>query len=128
MRQSLELKICRRSWRLLSPDFSGQMGVESCFGPARKSNRAIRPAGVILLAAALSIGCRKQEARTLAASEPPPVSAAIVVMAAQPFQAAIPITGTLVSNARVDVKAEVVGRITRFDKEEGARVAAGEAI
>ena len=49
-------------------------------------------------------------------------------MAAQPFRSTIAVTGTLVSNARVDVKAEVIGRITRFDKEEGARVAAGEAV
>ena len=28
----------------------------------------------------------------------------------------------------MDVKAEVIGRITRFDKEEGDRVAAGEAV
>jgi RND family efflux transporter MFP subunit len=40
----------------------------------------------------------------------------------------IPVTGSLVSNARVDVKAEVIGHISRFDKEEGDHVAAGEPV
>ena len=52
----------------------------------------------------------------------------MITVAAEPFRATVAVTGTLVSNARVDVKAEVIGRITRFDKEEGAHVAAGEAV
>jgi RND family efflux transporter MFP subunit len=81
-----------------------------------------------LACAAFSPACRKPEVRTLAASEPPAVSAAVIDVAAQPFRSTIQVTGTLVSNSRVDVKAEVIGRITRFDKEEGARVSAGEAV
>jgi membrane fusion protein (multidrug efflux system) len=81
-----------------------------------------------LTCAALSPACRKQEIRTQAASEPPAVSATVIDIAAQPFRSTIAVTGTLVSNSRVDVKAEVIGRITRFDKEEGARVSAGEAV
>src|SRR5437868_3438028 len=83
---------------------------------------------IAALAGALSPACRKQEARTPAASEPPAVSAALINVAAEPFHSTIPVTGTLVSNSRVDVKAEVIGRITRFDKEESARVVAGEAV
>ena len=75
-----------------------------------------------------SSACRKEEVHTLAASEPPAVPAAVIAVAAQPFRSTITVTGTLVSNARVDVKAEVIGRITRFDKEEGAPVSAGEAV
>ena len=48
--------------------------------------------------------------------------------APQPFLATVPVTGTLVSNTRVDVKAEIIGRVVRFDKEEGDPVAAGEAV
>ena len=82
----------------------------------------------LLFSAVLGTGCRKPVVTTQAASEPQPVQAAILTLAGQPFQSTIAITGTLVSNARVDVKAEVIGRITRFDKEEGAHVAAGEAV
>ncbi len=78
--------------------------------------------------AALLAGCGRQEVRVRAASAPPPVPVAVEPVTAQPFHATVRITGTLVSNARVEVKAEVVGRITRFDKEEGARVAAGESL
>lgn len=74
---------------------------------------------------AFSTGCKKQEAATLAATEPPPVSAAVMAVGTEAFQATVPVTGTLVSNARVDVKAETIGRVTRFDKEPGDRVAAG---
>jgi RND family efflux transporter MFP subunit len=37
-------------------------------------------------------------------------------------------TGTLVSSARVEVKAQTTGRVLRFDKEEGDAVTAGEAV
>jgi RND family efflux transporter MFP subunit len=49
-------------------------------------------------------------------------------VATETFLATVPVTGTLVSNSRVDVKAEVIGRVIRFDKEEGDSVAAGEAV
>jgi RND family efflux transporter MFP subunit len=84
---------------------------------------ALIPAALILLA-----GCRREPARTAAASEPPPVAAAVVPVAMEAFQSTVAVTGTLVSSARVDIKAETIGRITRFDKEEGDTVAAGEAV
>jgi RND family efflux transporter MFP subunit len=40
----------------------------------------------------------------------------------------VAVTGTLVSNARVDVKAEIIGRVMRFDKEAGDHVTAGEPV
>lgn len=82
---------------------------------------------VIPAAAALFAGCRAAQVQR-AAVEPPPVAASVVTVAAEPFLATVSVTGTLVSNARVDIKAEIIGRITRFDKEEGDSVAAGEAV
>lgn len=83
----------------------------------------------ILAAALLLAGCRSEKAQDQGkAVEPPPVTAAVVKLAAEPFLATVPITGTLISNSRVDVKAETIGRITRFDKEAGDRVSAGEPV
>lgn len=74
-------------------------------------------------------GCRRQEDAIAAGpSDPPAVTASVLTVAAAPFQATVPVTGTLISLARVEVKAEVIGRIVRFDKEEGAHVEAGEAV
>jgi len=56
------------------------------------------------------------------------VTATVVTVSPEPFHAAVPVTGTLISRARVEVKAEVIGRVTRFEKEEGAHVEAGEAV
>lgn len=90
----------------------------------------MRPLAVItaLSAVALLTGCRTQQAATVKASEPPPVFAPVLAVGTEPFSATVPVTGTLVSNSRVDVKAEVTGRVVRFDKEEGARVSAGETV
>ncbi len=81
---------------------------------------------ICLISAAVLTGCGESEARTNAVAQPTAVLASVITLAPQPFQARLPITGTLVSRARIDVKAEVIGRITRFDKEEGALVSAGE--
>jgi RND family efflux transporter MFP subunit len=79
--------------------------------------------------ALMATGCKKQEAATTGRPpEPPAVSAALIPVTAGSFQATVPVTGTLVSRSQVDVKAEVIGRITRFDKEEGDRVEAGEPV
>ncbi len=47
---------------------------------------------------------------------------------AQPFAVTVPVTGTLVSSSRVEVKAQTIGRVIRFDKQEGERVGAGEVV
>jgi len=79
-----------------------------------------------IINAALVTGCVKSEAKTSAVVQPPAVLVSVITLGPQSFQARLPISGTLVSRARTDVKAEVVGRITKFDKEEGALVSAAE--
>lgn len=79
-------------------------------------------------AAMLLAACSRQQARNLTPADPPPVSAAVHTVAVESLPLTIPVTGTLVSNTRVDVKAEVIGHISRFDKEEGEPVAAGEPV
>src|SRR5215469_7422133 len=86
------------------------------------------PVRVILTAALLLAACGKREIATNAATDPPPVSAAITTVTTESLPITIPVTGTLVSNSRVDVKAEVIGHISRFDKQEGDSVRAGEPV
>lgn len=81
-----------------------------------------------LSAALVSAGCASEKASTGGSAEPPPVTARVIEVQKEPFTVSTPITGTLVSSVRVDVKAETTGRIVRFDKEEGALVAAGETV
>jgi RND family efflux transporter MFP subunit len=52
----------------------------------------------------------------------------VITVAAESYPLTIAVTGTLVSHARVDVKAEIIGHISRFDKEEGDYVDAGEPV
>lgn len=80
------------------------------------------------IALAALAGCRRQETPAVSASEPAPVKASIIRILPEPFTATVPITGNLISTTRVDVKAETVGRIVRFDKEEGDRVTSGEPV
>ena len=85
-------------------------------------------ATAVTAAAALLAGCRTQEMKSAAITEPPPVQAALISVGAETFLATVPLTGTLVSSSRVDVKAETIGRVVRFDKEEGDAVASGEPV
>ncbi|HUI78642.1 MAG TPA: efflux RND transporter periplasmic adaptor subunit [Bryobacteraceae bacterium] len=82
---------------------------------------------IVWIAAAMLPACSKPQARSLAAADPP-VVAAVITVASESYPITIPVTGTLVSHTRVDVKAEVIGHIARFDKEEGERVEAGEPV
>ncbi|MBZ5579034.1 MAG: efflux RND transporter periplasmic adaptor subunit [Acidobacteriia bacterium] len=82
----------------------------------------------VVTAAVLLDACSRRETQSSAAADPPPVSASILTVDAVSLPLTIPVTGTLVSNTRVDVKAEVIGHISRFDKEEGDPVAAGEPV
>lgn len=79
------------------------------------------------LAAALA-GCRPQTEGPVQAAEAPPVVAPAIVVRPQPFTAVIPVTGSLISRTRVEVRAETFGRVLRFPKEEGERVRAGEPM
>jgi RND family efflux transporter MFP subunit len=80
------------------------------------------------LAAWLLGACGKRQTEAAAVVEPLPVRAAAMRIEAQPFQATVAITGTLVSTTEVQVKAETLGKIVRFTKQEGDRVQAGEPV
>ena len=86
------------------------------------------PVRVVFAVAVLLAACGKRDIAGNAATDPPPVSAAVITVTAQNLPITIPVTGTLVSNSRVDVKAEVIGHIARFDKQEGDSVRAGEPV
>ena len=72
--------------------------------------------------------CRKEESVQATAMEGAPVEVAVVQVRSEPFSSTVPITGTLVSLAAVDVKAETAGRVIRFDRMEGDPVRAGETV
>ena len=80
---------------------------------------------LLLLSAA---GCGRKDEGTVNASEPPPVQVRVLKVQPAPFTATVAVTGAFVSRARVDVKAETIGRVARFDKQEGDSVQAGEAL
>ena len=81
-----------------------------------------------ITAAVFAAGCRTNDVSAAKPVEAPAVSAVVIRVQPEPFQFTTSVTGTLVSNARVDVKAETTGRVSRFPKEEGAEVRAGEAV
>jgi HlyD family secretion protein len=81
-------------------------------------------AGVVLLSA----GCKKKEMEASARAEAPPVAVSTVQIQAEDLPITIAVTGTLVSIAHVDVKAETLGRLIKFPKQEGDLVKAGEAV
>ncbi|MBI3695340.1 MAG: efflux RND transporter periplasmic adaptor subunit [Acidobacteria bacterium] len=80
------------------------------------------------LAVLLLSACQRKDPGPVRAAEAPAVQAAVVEVKAEPFAGTVPVTGTLVSTARVDVKAEIIGHVVRFDKEEGDSVTAGETV
>src|SRR5579884_4250305 len=86
------------------------------------------PALTLCATVALFTGCRKPDLPANAAADPPPVSVAVMTVASETLPLTIPVTGTLVSNTRVEIKAEVIGHIARFDKQEGDAVRAGEPV
>ncbi len=90
----------------------------------------LQTALIMILAAAvmLAAGCKKKETEASAPTAAPPVPVSVIEVRTEPLPLTIAVTGTLVSNARVDVKAEIIGRLLRFPKEEGDSVAAGEAV
>src|SRR5574340_36664 len=90
-------------------------------------NSVMRTLLLIVPLVLISSGCSRQEAKTVAPAAPP-VAAPVWTVQTESYAATIPVTGTLVSNARVDVKAETTGRVVRFDKQEGDRVAPGEPV
>ncbi|HSW48910.1 MAG TPA: efflux RND transporter periplasmic adaptor subunit, partial [Bryobacteraceae bacterium] len=83
---------------------------------------------VCLLSAVILAGCRKKETEATPQPEAPPLEVATVQVQTGPFTATVPVTGSLVSRSLVVVKAETIGRLLKFPKEEGDTVATGEAV
>jgi membrane fusion protein, multidrug efflux system len=81
-------------------------------------------AGMLLLSA----GCQKKEIEAAPQAEAPPVPVRMLELKAEDLPITISVTGSLVSTARVDVKAEIIGQLTQFPKQEGDAVEAGETV
>lgn len=87
--------------------------------------RTLIPVAALVLLAGCS---ERKEPAAASASEAPPVRAAALRVEPRPFTVSVALTGTLVSPAAVTVKAETTGKVVKFPKEEGSRVAAGEPV
>lgn len=99
------------------------------FGDAMKRRvRILRWGGLIAPVVALTLaGCGQvQEAAVV--SEPAPVPVEVIPIDYQDYVESVAVTGSLVSRARVEVKAETTGRIVSFPKEQGDRVEQGEVL
>ena len=85
---------------------------------------------ILLICGALALGgCGKREVAVETKAGPPPAASVHVVeLKEESFLGTLAITGSLVSRSVVDLKAETIGRIERFDKEEGDAVKAGEVV
>ena len=95
-----------------------------------KSKSRLGMNGLALLAAVtlLLAGCSQEQAGPEQATETPAVTVKAMEVQYEPFVASVQVTGTLVSNTLVEVKAETTGRILKLSKDQGDRVAAGEAV
>jgi RND family efflux transporter MFP subunit len=76
----------------------------------------------------LSAGCQKKEIEAAPQAEASPVPVSVLELKTEDLPITISVTGTLVSTARVDVKAETIGQLTQFPKQEGDAVEAGETV
>ena len=83
--------------------------------------------GVVVIAGLLP-SCLKQTGDLASATKALPVKVTVIRIAPQPFLSTVAITGTLVSNSRVDVRSQTTGRLSHFPKQEGDSVWAGEAV
>lgn len=82
----------------------------------------------LTLAALLTAACGNREIVAPKATKPEPARVRVLQVQAQAFTPRLSVTGTLASRSVVELKAETTGRVLRFDKEEGDRVAAGEVL
>jgi membrane fusion protein, multidrug efflux system len=91
----------------------------------------VRPGSMAISAAAAALlllaGCQKKTAE-VKLTEAPPVTVKTARVENRVFTATVAVTGSLISNTRVDVKAETTGRLLKFAKEEGEPVKAGEVV
>ena len=90
----------------------------------------IRGILILLLAAAVVslAGCRNKGAGTAVKAESMALPVKTIPVQAQSLPLTVAVTGTLVSNVAVDVKAETTGRLLKFSKQEGEAVSAGEVV
>ena len=86
------------------------------------------PFALCLLPLLFLSACRQKETEVTVRGEIPALEVRVLEVKAQPFTATVPVTGTLVSRAMVVVKAEVIGRLLKFPKQEGDAVTAGEVV
>ena len=93
------------------------------------ATKRTRQAGSLSLLLLMALaGCNQREAPVATRGAPPAATVQAVALKPEPFAGTLAVTGSLVSRSLVAVKAEVIGRIVRFDKEEGASVKAGETV
>jgi len=82
----------------------------------------------LALVALLAAGCGRKQAGAPVKVDAMAVSVKTVRIETQALPLTVVVTGTLVSNSSVDVKAETTGRLLQFAKQEGDAVSAGEAV
>jgi RND family efflux transporter MFP subunit len=83
---------------------------------------------LLALLALLPAGCGRKEAGASVKVDAMAVSVKTVRIETQPLPLTVVVTGSLVSNTSVDVKAETIGRLLQFAKQEGDAVSAGEVV
>ncbi len=83
---------------------------------------------ILPVAFAFLAGCAKKETEATITGQAPAVPVKVMEVRSEPLSLSIAATGTLVSSTRVDVKAETLGRLVKFPKQEGDSVEAGEAV
>ena len=83
---------------------------------------------LLALVALLAAGCGRKEAGASVKVEAAAISVKTVQIETQPLPLTVVVTGSLVSNSSVDVKAETTGRLLQFAKQEGDAVSAGEVV
>jgi RND family efflux transporter MFP subunit len=83
---------------------------------------------LLALLALLSTACGKREQAAVAVAENAALTVKTARLEARPLPLTVTVTGTLVSSASVDVKAETTGRLLSFAKQEGDMVAANEIV
>jgi RND family efflux transporter MFP subunit len=83
---------------------------------------------LVALVALLPAGCGRKTAGASVKAEDVALSVKAVRIETQALPLTVVVTGSLVSNTSVDVKAETTGRLLRFAKQEGDAVSAGEVV
>jgi membrane fusion protein, multidrug efflux system len=96
----------------------------------RSTNYTIHSFLLALLAVLvlLQAGCGRKQAGAPVKVDAAALSVKTVQIETQALPLTVVVTGSLVSNSAVDVKAETTGRLLQFTKQEGDAVSAGETV